>query len=233
LRPRGSVPAIWTYAYRFVKVSDARVHDFVAGTPLFNPHMPAYGIGANEYWSELDFPEFGKGGDFDRGLYNTFTQNRHDSKVYEVSSAVDGRYHTFTTEWRTKLVPVEGITDEQVTAAEGFWWVKDKGIPFGRYLGNPLKRLGKDQYALYAGDRVDHWLDGRWIGENTRFVPVMAAQLTMGVWLPDWAGEAPWKTSRVSFASVKVWQYDDPGDVRGILTKSLRDNFDAKGRELR
>jgi len=45
-------------------------------------------------------------------------------------------------------------------------------------------------------------------------------------------GPAPWKTARVSFASVKVWQFDDPGDVRGILTRSLRDNFDQTGKPL-
>ena len=124
------------------------------------------------------------------------------------------------------------MTDEQVVESEGFWWIKDKSVPFSQYLGNPLKRLGKDRYAVYAGERADHWMDGKKIAENTRFVPAMAAQLTMGVWLPEWAGEAPWSSSRVSFASVKVWQYDDAGDVRGILTKDLRDNFDATGKVL-
>ena len=232
MRPRGSVPAIWTYAYRFVKVPREQMKEFVPGTPLYNPHMPAYGTGANEYWSELDFPELGKAGEFDKGLYNTFTQNRHEPKVYDVSAAIDGQYHTFTTEWRTRLDPIAGVTDEQVVESEGFWWIKDKSVPFSQYLGNPLKRLGKDRYAVYAGERADHWMDGKKIAENTRFVPAMAAQLTMGVWLPEWAGEAPWSSSRVSFASVKVWQYDDAGDVRGILTKDLRDNFDATGKVL-
>jgi hypothetical protein len=59
----------------------------------------------------------------------------------------------------------------------------------------------------------------------------MAAQLNLGVWLPDWAGPVPWETATVSFASVKVWQYGDPGDVRGVITGDIKDNFDRAGRE--
>ena len=54
----------------------------------------------------------------------------------------------------------------------------------------------------------------------------MAAQLNLGVWLPEWAGPAPWKTARVSFASIKIWNYDDPGDVRGVLTDMIPDSFE-------
>ena len=231
-RPKGAVPAIWTYAYRFVTVPKERMDEFVPAVPLYNPHLKAYGTGANEHWSELDFPELGKGGYFMQGLYNAFSQNRADTQAFDVGLVADGGYHTFTTEWRTKLVPLPDITDAQVVAAEGCWWIRDQAVPFETYLGNPLKRLGKDQYAVHTGDRADHWIDGKKVAENIRFVPAMAAQLTMGVWLPGWAGEAPWKRTTVSFASVKVWQFDDEGDVRGILTASLRDSFDAAGRPL-
>ena len=61
------------------------------------------------------------------------------------------------------------------------------------------------------------------------FVPAMAAQLNLGIWLPEWAGPAPWETATVSFASVRVWQYDDPGDVRGVLVEDIADNFDEQG----
>ena len=232
-QPKGAVPAIWTYAYRFVEVDPARMDEFVPGVPLYNPHMKVYGTGANEYISELDFPEFGKDGDFTQGLYNTFCQNRHDPRVFDVSAAADGEYHTFTTEWRTRLIPMPGIRDDQVVEHLGYWWIQDKAVPFERYLGNPLKRLGKDSYALYCGEKAVHWLDGEKVGENDRFVPAMAAQLNLGVWLPQWAGPAPWETARVSFASVKVWQYDDPGDVRGVLIDDIPDNFDPEGRPLR
>jgi len=53
----------------------------------------------------------------------------------------------------------------------------------------------------------------------------MAAQLTMGVWLPAWAGPAQWQTAQVFFGPVKIWQYDDPGDVRGILTEDVPPNL--------
>ena len=61
----------------------------------------------------------------------------------------------------------------------------------------------------------------------------MAAQLNLGVWLPDWAGPAPWKTAKISFASVKIWQYGDPGDVRGVLVDPIGDSFDKDGRPVR
>lgn len=231
--PQGTVPAIWTFAYRWVVGDPKRKDQFLRTTPLYNPHMPAYGIAANEYWSELDFPEFGKEGKFDKAMYNTFCQNRHHPELFDVHGAADGRYHTYTTEWRTKLQPLEGISDEQVVKHLGYWWIQDKAVPFSAYLGNPLKRLGKNRYALYQGERATHWIDGRQVAENTKFVPAMAAQLNLGIWLPKWAGPAPWKTARVSFASVKVWQYGDPGDVPGVLTDDIGNSFDIHGNELR
>jgi hypothetical protein len=124
------------------------------------------------------------------------------------------------------------VTDAQVLEREGFWWIADKAVPFERYLGNPLKRVGENRYAVYSGARVEHWLDGKKVGENSKNLPAMAAQLTLGVWLPTWAGAADWEIASVSFAAVKVWQYDDPGDVRGILTASIQDKFDEKGRPI-
>lgn len=231
-RPAGSVPALWTYGYRFVKVPQEHKERFVPEVPLYNPYMPAYGGPFNEYWSELDFPEFGKDGNFDRAMYNTFCQNRHHPELFPVSSA-DGRYHTYVTEWRTRLKPLPDVTDRQVLAHDGYWWVQDKAVPFDAYLGNPLKRLGENQYAVYWGESATHWIDGRKVAENRRFVPAMAAQLNMGIWLPTWAGPAPWKTACMSVASVRVWQYDDPGDVHGVLTGDLKNNFDERGNALR
>lgn len=232
-RPEGAVPAIWTYGYRWVEVGRAPVDTFVPEKPLYNPFMKAYGIGANEYWSELDFPEFGKGGDYSKAMYNTFLQNRHQAVFFDVGFAADGKYHTFVTDWRTTLKELPGVKDAQVVEHGGFWWVRDRAVPFESYLGNPLKKLGSDRYALYAGRRAVHWIDGRKVGENLKFVPAMAAQLNLGVWLPEWAGPAPWKTARVSFRSVRIWQFDDPGDVRGVIRDDIGNNFDAQGREIR
>ncbi|HEX8912978.1 MAG TPA: glycoside hydrolase family 16 protein [Humisphaera sp.] len=228
-RPTGTVPAIWTYAYRFVQVPKPRMWEFVPGVPLYNPHMPRYGTGANEYWSELDFPELGKAGRFDRPMYNAFLQKDVDSRTFDLPDLADGLYHTYTTDWRTHFVGLDGLTDAQVTESEGFFWVKDKAVPFDRYYGNPLKRLGPDRYAVHAGLRADHYVDGKKVAENTKFVPSMAAQLTMGVWLPDWAGPADWRSATVSFADVRVWQFGDEGDVRGILTADVPDNFEPDG----
>lgn len=78
-------------------------------------------------------------------------------------------------------------------------------MPLDRYLGNPLKRLERDNYALYTGERAVHWIDGRMVGDNHRYVPAMAPQLNLGVWLlhwADWAGPAPWETAEVRFAAV-------------------------------
>ena len=235
-RPIGTVPAIWTYAYRYARVprerASDRAGDFFRDVPLYNPHL-ARGRATTMYWSELDFPEYGKAGGFDRAMYNTFCQDQHHPELFDVRGAADGRYHTYTTEWRTKLEPLSGVTDAQVVEYNGFWWVQDKSVPIDKYRGNPLKRLGPDEYAVYHGDEALHWIDSHFVARNTRFVPAMAAQLNLGVWLPDWAGPAPWKTAHIRFASVKVWQYDDPGDVRGVLTDPIGDSFDKDGRPLR
>jgi hypothetical protein len=37
----------------------------------------------------------------------------------------------------------------------------------------------------------------------------------------------------VYFARVRVWQYGDPGDVLGILTEDITDNFGKDGQPLR
>jgi hypothetical protein len=146
-----------------------------------------------------------------------------------VGDASDGNYHTYTTDWRTHLVPLKGIKDSDVRESEGFYWVATKEVPFESTFGNPLKRLGKDDYAVYAGKTATHWIDGRFIGQNTKFVPCMSAQLNLGVWLPKWAGEADWKVSSIQIASVKVWQYGDPGDVLNFLTDDIEDNFKVDG----
>lgn len=228
-KPAGAIPAIWTYAYRYVKAPREDIDRFTKDVPLYNPLMKRYGTSVNEYWSELDFPELGKDGGFVWGLYNTFCQTREQSSHFAIASAADGHYHTFTTEWTTRLQPMDGVTDDQVVQAEGFWWVQDAAIPFARYSGNPLKKLGPNRYALYTGERALHWLDGKLVAINEEAVPGMAAQLTLGIWLPHWAGPARWKTAGVSFASIRVWQYDNEGDVRGILTGDLKDNFRPDG----
>lgn len=225
MRPKGAVPAVWTYGYRYVSVPKDGMDAFHKSEPLYNPHLKAYGEGVNEYWSELDFPEFGKGGDFDKALYNTFLQNKHQPRTFDVKPMIDGKYHTLTTEWRTGLVPIAGVTDAQVIESGGYHWVQDKAIHFNRYLGNPLKRLGANNYAVYMGTRADHYIDGRKVGENLTFVPSMAAQLTLGVWLPGWGGTAPWKQSTVSFGPIRIWQYRDPGDVRGVIVSNVTDNY--------
>ena len=230
--PVGTVPAVWTYAYRYARVPRDKAGQFSRDVPLYNPHVAGADRTAT-YWSELDFPEYGKAGKFHEAMYNTFCQNRHHPEMFDVRGAADGTYHTYTTEWRTELEPLPGVTDAQAVEHGGYWWVQDKAIPFDKYLGNPLKRLGPDQYAVYQGSEARHWIDGHFVARNTKFVPAMAAQLNLGVWLPDWAGPAPWKTAKVSFASVKVWQYGDEGDVRGVLTEDIGDSFDREGRPLR
>ncbi len=231
-RPGGMVPAIWTYGYRAVRVDQDRSDEFIPEQPLYHPYLQNYAKGLTFYWSEIDFPEYGKAGEYKRPMYNTFLNKQHDSRTFDVHGAADGRWHTYTTEWRTELVPIESVTDEQVVKAEGYHWIRNKAIPFDRYFGNPLKRLGENRYAVYSGAVARHWVDGRFVGENTRFVPVMSAQLNFGVWLPEWAGPAPWKVVNVDFAWVKVWQYGDPGDVFGILTEDIGNSFDENGQPL-
>ena len=77
-QPQGAVPAIWTYAYLWAETSADKQSAFDAGAPLFNPLLKTKDAPATEYWSEIDFPELGRNGDFTHGGYNVFCQNRHD-----------------------------------------------------------------------------------------------------------------------------------------------------------
>jgi hypothetical protein len=224
-QPKGAVPAIWTYAYRWVQVPEEKKPDFVPEPPMYNPLMGVSGSPATEYWSEIDFPELGKNGDFAHGLFNTFIQKRYNWQTFSVPSVTDGQYHTYTMEWRTELKPLADVKDSQVVEHDGFWWVQDKTIPINSYLSNPLRRLGKDQYAVCWGKKAEYWIDNQRVGATMSNVPSMAAQLTIGVWLPQWGGPAPWQKATVSFSSVKIWQYDDAGDVRGVLTQDVPANI--------
>jgi hypothetical protein len=228
--PRGMVPAIWTYGYRIVHAPDDHPHDeFSPAVPLYHPFLQEFKQGLAFYWSEIDFPEYGKGGDYATPMYNTFLNKQHQALTFDAHGAADGHYHRYTTEWRTHLVPMPAVSADQLVEAEGFFWVKDKAVPYDSYWGNPLVQTAPGEFALCTGRHARHWIDGQFVGENTTFVPSMAAQLNLGVWLPDWAGPAPWDTAHVFFASVKVWQYDDPGDIRGILTEDITDNFTSDG----
>ena len=225
MAPNGAVPAIWTYAYRWVETPANKQTSYNAEVPLYNPNLKVSGAPATEYWSEIDFPELGKNGDFTHGGYNVFCQNRYEWKTFPIPPVADGQYHTYDMEWRTGLKPLSGIKDSQVIERNGCWWVQDKTVPINAYLGNPLKRLGNNVYAAYTGLTVQNWVDGIRVGGNANKVPCMAGQLTLGVWLPGWGGPAAWETAQVSFGPIKIWQYDDPGDVRGILTNDVPANF--------
>lgn len=224
--PAGSVPAIWTYAFRSVKVPGDQADDFSRDTPLYNPFIQNFGRGLAFYWSELDFPEFGKGGRFDQAMYNTFLNRRHDSQMLDLPDVADGKYHTYTSVWETERIPLPGIRDEQVVRSAGYWWVNTREVAFASYEAMPLVRRGANDYLLCRGKRVRHWVDGVYIAENTIFVPCMAAQLNLGIWLPDWAGKAPWSTSSVRFASIRIWPSHDPGDVTGILIDDITNNIE-------
>ena len=229
-RPIGMIPAVWTYAYLNVPAGKSPADQFNKDNPMYNPHLNRKKWGANEYTSELDFPEFGKKQNLEKALYNTFLNQKHQTKTFPTKEVIDGKYHTLTTIWRTQLKPMPGIKDSQVTEYKGYFWIQDKAIPFDSYLGNPLKRLGKNKYALYAGKAVHHFIDGKFVGSNDKFIPCLSAQLNIGVWFPNWAGAAPWKESSMSVASVKIWQYDDEGDVKGIFTNDIGSNMDKNGK---
>ena len=226
-RPIGMVPAIWTYAYRWIEAEGADPKAFNRKNPLFNPYLK------NEYWSEIDFPEFGKMQNLETGLYNVYTNSNTQSRTFSTKAVIDGQYHKFTTIWRTHLVPLPEVTDLQVVESEGRYWIQDLSVPFSSYRGNPLKRLGKDQYVLCTGKEVIHFIDDQFVGKNPTQVPAMAAQLNIGVWFPGWGGAAPWEEATVSVASVKVWQFDDPGDVRDVLKGDIPNNMDIEGNPLK
>ncbi len=230
--PAGMVAAIWTYGARLVRVEESVSDDFNRAVPLYHPYLQEWGKGMAFYWSEIDFPEYGKAGDYATPMYNTFLNKMQASETFAVHGAADGDWHTYTTDWRTHLVPIDDVTDDQVAEAEGYFWVQDKAVPYDRYWGQPLKRLGENRYAVCAGKSARHWVDGKFVGENTQFVPSLTGQLNIGVWLPEWAGPADWEVASAAFASVKVWQYGNEGDVTGVLTGDIEDSFDTAGNPL-
>ena len=189
--PIGMVPAIWTYAYRFVTHAEGKRKQFDRANPAYHPVLDRHNWGGCEYWSEIDFPEFGKRQKLEEGLFNTFLNDKHDSRVWPTPGVLDGKYHTIRMTWTTEMRPVPGVSDAQVEKAHGFWWVQDPKVPFEQYWGNPLKRVGKDRYEVYAGKEVVYELDGKRVGSSTKYVPAMGAQMTLGVWFPKWGGEAP------------------------------------------
>ncbi len=235
-QPKGMVPAIWTYGYRMIKINTDQPNEFHRKHPMYHPYLQEWGPAQAFYWSEIDFPEFGKSGEYAKPMYNTFLNKQKHSTTFDINGAADGDYHTYTTDWRTGLVPIDAVKDSQVAEspqAKGFYWVQDKAIPYEKYWGNPLRRISKNKYAVCSGISAKHWVDGKFVGENKKFVPSMTGQLNLGVWLPTWAGKAPWDTMTVKFASIKVWQYNDPGDVKGVLIEDITNNFDNKGNPLK
>ena len=122
-------------------------------------------------------------------------------------------------------MPIAGLKNSQVVEYLGYHWIHDKAVPFQSYYGNPVRKLGADQYAVMSGPRAVHYLDGRKVGENIIYTPSMAAQLTLGVWLPGWGGSAPWKQSKASFASARIWTYQEDGDIHGVVINNITNNF--------
>lgn len=228
-RPAGMVPAIWTYGFRSVKVDPLNSEKYLFGRPFYHPKLQKWGKGQSFYWSEIDFPEYGKDGKYDTPMYNTFLNSKHIPQTFDAHGAADGSWHTYTTDWRTHLVAIPEVKDADVVEKDGYYWIRNADIPFDKYWGNPLRKQGDNKYSVCSGKVVRHWIDGQFIGENTQFVPAMTGQLNLGVWLPKWAGVADWKTATVQFGDIKVWQFNDPGDVKGFLTEHIPNSFNRNG----
>lgn len=228
-KPVGMVPAIWTYAYKFVKHREGQYKKFDPKNPAYHPVLDKHKWGGCEYWSEIDFPEFGKNQQLDKALFNTFMNANFHSQTISTPNVMDGKYHTMKMTWNTELKPLPGVKDNQVVKEGGYWWVQDEKVPFGKYRGNPLKKLDSDTYSVYSGKEIIYELDGQVIGRSKSFVPSMAAQLNLGVWFPDWGGKAPWERAKMSVASIKITPLNNSGDCFGFLVDDLKDNFDKSG----
>lgn len=229
----GMVPAIWTYAYKFVKHRKGMYKKFDAKNPSYHPILDKHKWGGCEYWSEVDFPEFGKKQNLEKALFNTFLNANFHSQTIDTPSVLDGKYHTIKMTWTTELKPLPEATDKLVAEENGLWWVQSDKIPFEKFRGNPLKKLGKDQYSVYKGKELIYELDGKVLGGSKSFVPAMAAQLSVGMWLPDWGGKAPWSRAKMSISSIKISPLNDKGDCFGFLNEDLKDNFNIYGEKIK
>lgn len=46
-------------------------------------------------------------------------------------------------------------------------------------------------------------------------------------------GYPGWKVAYIRFDEIKVRQYDNPGDVKGVLTEDIGNNFDEAGNPVK
>ena len=105
------VAAIWTYGYRLVRVKTDTPDEFNAEQSRYHPYLQEWRPVPAFYWSEIDFPEYGKAGECAEPIYNIFITKQKESKPFDVHGVADGGYHTYTTEWRNGLVPIPEVEE--------------------------------------------------------------------------------------------------------------------------
>ena len=186
-------------------------------------YQPTYRRNGGDFWysvvnSEIDAPELGHAnrGDYVQGWYNAYLSDLDAAASYNQftldrgNDVRDGQYHTYSFEWRTRLVDVPDITDQDVIAKNGYYYIAKPGHTYQGMAS--IKQDGN--YRVCAGKEVVCLFDGTEIGriaETT--VSAVAARLIVGIWFPSWSGAAPWDETDVYVSRIAITPFGDPGDV--------------------
>lgn len=217
--PAGLSPALFTFHYEehYPSRSDK------AGTKLnlqdvqYQP-LIKQGNRTSGYYStvnsEIDWPEFGKNGDFNTAAYTAWTSEvvstTQDADLSQYGiNVLDGNYHTYRMVWQTELIPTT-LVDSQVRSQGAYFYAFNSSTsPLQGYA--VVKNFGI--WYMYAGKSATFYVDGYQVGQITQNVPPVSARLTVLAWLPFWAGPANWDQTKVYISEVSITPSADIGDV--------------------
>lgn len=190
---------------------------------LMNPLNPLYqpryreSLEEEGYYSavnaEIDAPEIKFNDNGIIGSYNTYlstVQSSINIQKVDLPDILDGKYHTFRTEWHTKLVPTD-LKDDQVSP-RGFYYYAANS-PDSLLQGWPVVKKADCKWYVYQGASVTYYLDGKKIAESTEKVPFISCRVNIGGWFADWAGIPDWDEVKMYVSNIKITPFNDEGDV--------------------
>jgi hypothetical protein len=218
--PSGLCFSMWTFHYEDHQpaASDPTGSKINPNDPLYQPRFK---IKDGGYYScvvsEIDSPEFGQDGQWHWANYDNYLSepdNAGSYKEIEFSNfgidIMDGKYHTYRTEWHTTLVPTK-LKDSQVIAKGDRFYAADS--PTSNIQGFAVTKKSDGIWYVYQGATLDYFVDGKKVGRSTKRISPVSARIIIGGWLPNWCGTPNWDTTKIYISSVKVTPYNDEGDI--------------------
>lgn len=216
---KGMAPSIWTFHYEEHE-ADQTNSDAVNLKDLlyrWRAKVNSEGWFYSTVNSEVDWPELGHNGDFNKGLYTTYVSEREyvtrKLNMPELKPLDDGKYHRYTLEWRTELrlsdcaiaLPHESFGNQLYCAQAAHI-----------HQGFPLKKREDGKFEVYAGKSLVYYVDGVEVGRETAATaPISAvnAHLCVAAWFPVWAGPAAFQRAEIRVAEISIKPLNDAGDI--------------------